>query len=348
MLAWKEPNMTDRTRANRFILTFAFVALILVLGRCLAAVYFGTGDLIHAMKQPGPLVVDAGSAAIVLVEALAWAGMAVVAYCLVGRFTRGQQQLTEMNESAKRQESLLTALHETNRRLVDLAQMSDAAKSLLFRTREIEAMDELLHDALMRQDYARAEALADDIGKRLGYADQVERMRQEIAAARNSPLEQRIDSAIERIAKMLEAHDWAGAKRSSQALAQLAPGHPKVMSMPLVIRNAQVRHKRDLLAAYGEAVRVGNIDRSIELLHDLDKYLTPQEGAALEESARGVFRAKLHNLGVQFSIRVTDELWQEAVQIGRQIVEEYPNSRMAQEVRGKLDTLQSLAEKKTT
>ena len=111
---------------------------------------------------------------------------------------------------------------------------------------------------------------------------------------------------------------------------------------------AQARHKRDLLAAYGEAVRNGDIDRSIELLRDLDKYLTPQEGAAMEESARGVFRAKLHNLGVQFSIRVTEEQWREAVQIGRQIVEEYPNSRMAQEVRMKMETLQALAEKGKT
>ena len=53
------------------------------------------------------------------------------------------------------------------------------------------------------------------------------------------------------------------------------------------------------------------------------------------ESARGVFRAKLHNLGVQFAIRVTDQNWSEALVIGEQIMDEYPNTRMAQEVQEK-------------
>jgi hypothetical protein len=128
-----------------------------------------------------------------------------------------------------------------------------------------------------------------------------------------------------------------------QRLLKTMGENPKIRALPEMVREAQTNHKRDLLKTYGEAVKNGDVDKSIELLRELDKYLTPQEGAALEESARGMFRAKLHNLGVQFAIRVTEEQWADALSIGRQIVAEYPNSRMAQEVQLKLETLQSLA-----
>ena len=109
------------------------------------------------------------------------------------------------------------------------------------------------------------------------------------------------------------------------------------------LQQAQAKHKGELLQAYGEAVRKKDVDRSIELLKRLDQYLTPQEAAALEESARGVFRAKLHNLGVQFAICVTDQRWDEAIASGEEIIREYPNSRMCHEVRQKMPQLQTRA-----
>ena len=72
-------------------------------------------------------------------------------------------------------------------------------------------------------------------------------------------------------------------------------------------------------------------------------YLTPNEGLALQESASGVFRTKLHNLGVQFSLAVTEKQWDIALEAGRQIVLDFPNSKMAQEIRGKMDILRQRA-----
>jgi hypothetical protein len=61
---------------------------------------------------------------------------------------------------------------------------------------------------------------------------------------------------------------------------------------------------------------------------------------ALQEAARDIFRTKLHNLGVQISIAVTEKLWSGALNIGEQIIKEFPNSRMSEEIRGKLDVLE--------
>jgi len=57
---------------------------------------------------------------------------------------------------------------------------------------------------------------------------------------------------------------------------------------------------------------------------------------ALED--RGVMMPVV-DLGVQFKLLLQDHQWQEAIDVGEQIVRDFPNTRMAQEVREVMDTL---------
>jgi len=79
----------------------------------------------------------------------------------------------------------------------------------------------------------------------------------------------------------------------------------------------------------------------LEILRELDQYLTPNEGLALQEGARDVFRTKLHNLGVQFSLAVSGKQWAKALETGMEIIRDFPNSRMAEEIREKIDALKT-------
>ena len=101
--------------------------------------------------------------------------------------------------------------------------------------------------------------------------------------------------------------------------------------------------KRELIGAWDAAVRDGDPDRSLEILKELDLYLTPSEGLALQESASSVFKSKLHNLGVEFSVFVTEQNWGKALEAGEQIIANFPNSRMTQEIRGKIEILRERA-----
>ncbi len=88
-------------------------------------------------------------------------------------------------------------------------------------------------------------------------------------------------------------------------------------------------------------------DRSLEILRELDMYLTPNEALALQEAAKDVFRTKLHNLGVQFTLAVSDKRWSSALEIGQQIMKDFPNSRMSVEIRDKLHVLQQNVQMQT-
>lgn len=271
------------------------------------------------------------------------AGWTVVFYGLVLVLVANEESVRATAGRLARAESLLDDQAASTRTLAELAALSDQAKSLLFRDREIEALREVLRDDLIRQDYETAEALVRNVEQRSGYADEAARLREEIQAARKASVEEKLDVAIDRIQKIIAEKDWDRADREAQRIVRVFPRDARVMALPEQIIAARTGQKRALLQEYGEAVRRNDVERGIELLKELDLYLTPQEAAALQESARGVFRAKLHNLGVQFAISVTDEEWDAAVSTGEDIVRQFPNSRMAHEVQEKMDLLRARA-----
>ena len=80
-----------------------------------------------------------------------------------------------------------------------------------------------------------------------------------------------------------------------------------------------------------------------QLLKELDKYLSETEAAPYTEVARGVIGKKKENLGVQFKLAVHDHDWIGAVRVGEQIIREFPNTRMADEVRSMIDLLRNRA-----
>lgn len=281
--------------------------------------------------------------AIALLAQVMLAGWAAVLYGVVSAHIATENSVNNVSARMGRLETLLDDLAKTSRKVSDLASLSEQAKSLLFREREIEAFREAIHAEMVRQNYQTAEALISAIETRFGYAEEARKFREEIDASRKATVQEKIDGAVLRVQETIASHDWARAAREALRLLRIFPTDAKVAALPAQVETARNRHKRDLLQEYGEAVKKNDIDRGIELLKELDLYLTPQEAAALEESARGVFRARLHNLGVQFAIRVTELQWADAVATGEEIIREFPNTRMAQEVRQKMDLLKSRA-----
>jgi len=81
----------------------------------------------------------------------------------------------------------------------------------------------------------------------------------------------------------------------------------------------------------------------MQLIREMDKYLTEQEAEPLRETARGVIGKARDNLGVQFKLAVRDKEWVAAVNIGEQIIRDFPNSKMSDEVRSMLDVLRQRA-----
>lgn len=242
----------------------------------------------------------------------------------------------DLSEAAANRDRLLAIIAEN-------VSISDAAKTIAHREKERNALREAIYEELNREDWEAAYSLIDEMERRYGYRQEAARLRQEVDISRDRTVEQKVAAALERIEQLFATQQWEQARSESQRLARLFPTNERIQRLPQELEAYRQQHKRRLLHEWNEAVQRNDIDRSIEILKQLDQYLTPSEGAALEESARGVFRAKLQNMGVQFSLAVTDKRWSEAIEIGEQIVQEFPNSLMAKEVTASMDALRRRA-----
>ena len=74
-------------------------------------------------------------------------------------------------------EMLMSDQVQASKQLVDLGSLSNRAKGLVFREREIEALRERVHHDIMRQDYKTAEAAIDGLERDLGYVAEAARLR---------------------------------------------------------------------------------------------------------------------------------------------------------------------------
>jgi len=338
--------MPERKGRFEWVNPLSKAALIATLVLLAAALAMGIAQL-TAVIAGGAYWTDAAlwawALGILLVMALV--GWVFIAYGYVRTTISSETGLTTLNDQIGRLETLLADQANTIRQVADLLTLSEQAKTLLYHDREVEAIREMIHQMLVRQDYSAAEQLICSVEQRPTYAQEAVKLREEVASTQRASMDERIDLAIQRVEEIIARYDWARAGREAARLRQAFPTNNKVAALPAQIDAARARHKRDLLQTYGEAVRKNDVDASIDLLKELDGYLTPQEAAALQDSARGVFRAKLHNLGVQFAIRVTESQWAEAIAVGEEIIHGYPNSRMAHEVRAKMDQLRANANK---
>src|SRR5204863_6255531 len=130
---------------------------------------------------------------------------------------------------------------------------------------------------------------------------------------------------------------WDDARREADRLRGVFVNNEQVNRLPQEIEARRQAHKKQLQDSWHDAVNRHDNDASIEILKKLDPYLTSAEAESMQETARNVFKEKLHNLRTQFSIAVQDHKDAEAIRIGEQIIQEFPNSRIAQEIRERMD-----------
>ncbi len=252
----------------------------------------------------------------------------------------------ELEENGQKIEKITESFEKIRATLVQVNQnthLSETAKSIAFRDADKQALREAVFDKLQQQDFDGTYAIVDEISKVEGYQQLAEQLRAEADRYHDSTDSERVNQVIAHIDKLLDNHEWARASAQIERLIRSAPGSEKARSMRQRLIDKKEERKKILLWAWDDAVKREATDRSLEILRDLDQYLTPNEGLALQEAARSVFRNKLHSLGVQFSLAVSGRQWAQAIEAGREIVRGFPNSRMAEEIREKMEILKQRA-----
>lgn len=246
------------------------------------------------------------------------------------------------NENGIKLERLQDVVEKNSEILSQIRQntgLSETAKSIASREADQQSISQAVFDKLQKQDFNAADQIVEEISRSTAYKEFADQLKLEIGKYRNASEQDRINQIIKHIDDLIENHQWAKASIQIESLIAAAPNSEKVKAMRQKLVDKKEERKKTLLNLWDDAIKRQATDRSLEILKELDMYLTPNEGLALQEAAKDVFRNKLHNLGVQFSLAVSGKQWPKAIETGRQIIKDFPNTRMAQEIREKMNIL---------
>lgn len=246
---------------------------------------------------------------------------------------------TRMGEQA----ALIERVSEQLGALRESARQSDAVKGITGRTAERKALRKAIREDIDQGQFEGALTLVARMSQVYGLHKEAEDFRDEIQTARAADLEIKVAEGVKQLDLILARHEWDKALPLAAKLQRLFPDSPRVRVLNRRIVEAREQHKHELERKFLEAAQRDDVDVAMELLLELDKYLTEAEAEPFRETARGVIGKKRDNLGVQFKLAVSDKEWTRAVRVGEQIIREFPNSKMANEVRGMLDLLRERA-----
>jgi outer membrane protein assembly factor BamD (BamD/ComL family) len=316
-----------------FALIILLAGLLLLFGKILAA----------ASSAPN----KAGGGLISTAQIIFWIGgfyalfaVLLLFYELVNSLKKNGEKLDNVVEMFSRQNNLLLQVSQASR-------LSDTAKEIVFRDSEQMELGEAALTKLHQHDFELADSMIEAIAKYPKYSALAERLKRMSEKYRSATEEGRVNQIIAHVEDLFDKKMWLQAAAQIENLTKMFPYSEKAKTMSAKLKERKDLQKRQLLAEWDLAVKEKNTDRGLEILKELDLYLTPSEALALQESASTVFKTKLHNLGVEFSVAVAEQNWKKALETGRDIVQNFPNSRMAVEIRSKLDILLERAQKTT-
>ncbi len=269
-------------------------------------------------------------------------GALVFISALLAMLSRVFKILDALRDNSVKLEQVTNALEKISSGLAQInhsTRVSETAKAIAFRDADRQSLREAVFDKLQQQDFSAAEEIINEIAKQPEYKELAEQLRAQTDRYHDATDQERLNQVIAHINKLLDDCQWGRASAQIEGLIKAHPDNEQAKAMRQILLDKKQERKRILLAAWDDAIQKQETDRSLEILKELDQYLTPNEGLALQEAARDVFRTKLHNLGVQFAIAVTEKRWVGALEIGQNIIADFPNSKMSEEIRSKLDVL---------
>ncbi len=245
-------------------------------------------------------------------------------------------------QDARRMNEVIGATGEIRDAITQLREqtaLSDDARRVLNRRSERQLLRKAIEEDIHVEDWDAAMTLVRELAERFGYRKDAEEFRERIEQARFEVVDRQVAEAVANLDKLISQRRWDVAVNEANRIGRLYPDSPRVEGLRHRVEQARMYYKADLERRFLHAAQDDHVDEAMTLLKELDLYLTEADAAPYREVARGVIGKARENLGVRFKLAVQDRRWDEAGEVGQRIIAEFPNSRMADEVRNMLDTI---------
>ncbi len=221
--------------------------------------------------------------------------------------------------------------------------LSDDARRVLNRHKERELLSAAIEEDIERRDFAAAMILVNELAQRFGYRAEAEEFRTRIDLVRTQTEMSRIQSDIAVLDSLIAEHQWDSALNEAARITRLYHDSPLADGLRHRVEAAKQRYKDEIERRFLLAAQDDRIEEAMQMIQEMDHLLSERESAQFTEVARGVIGKAKENLGVEFKLAIHDKAWDKAALVGQRIIDEFPNSRMAGEVRELIDTLRERA-----
>ena len=248
--------------------------------------------------------------------------------------------------SGRQQKALIARVEELThavRVFTDHAALSDDARRVLSRGNDRALLTQAIEEDVRAGNLDAAMILVNELADRFGFRDEAEEHRRRIEAMRAETTERRITESIQYLDGLILQRRWDEAFADASRLLRLFPDSQRIFGLRGRIERAQRSHRDELERRFLLAAQEERTDDALGLLRELDAHLSPAEAEPLRELARGVIGKAKENLGASFRLAVQDRRWAEAARIGDRIIAEFPNTRMAAEIRDVIDGIRQRA-----
>lgn len=222
--------------------------------------------------------------------------------------------------------------------------LSEQAKAVAYREKDRDTLRRAIQEDVAKKDWEGALVLVDEMDNRFGYKQEAERIRTEINQRFDEHIRRQVHQTRAVIERYTSNQQWAAAQREADRVIEQFPTNEDARRLSTGIEQSRQAYKNKLLADFNELLAKKDTDGAIATVKQLDFYLSPEEGAGLQESVRGLFRDKQAQLRDHFTDQVHRGDWAAAYRTGEVIVRDWPNTQMAKEVRDKLESLKQRAQ----
>jgi len=227
--------------------------------------------------------------------------------------------------------------------ILEAMQMSENAKRILFRDRELQLLRKTVHEDIARGDFHAALVLCDQMANVFGAVEEAEEMRTKVQEIIHQHHEERIREEMQQLKSLLDARQWVEAYQYAARLRRLFPESPLLHEIEQRIADVRTEYRHNLEDRFLKSAKDDNVEQAMVLLRELDGYLTPEEARKFRDTATSVIRTYRDSLGARFKMAVSDHRWQDATEFGEELVKQFPNTKMAEEVSEMLETIRTRA-----
>lgn len=306
----------------------------------IAAIYGSAGVLsaaaaVHGILIDNELWILAGLIALILT-------ITTLPICIGMR--AGTSSGDELTIELDRIRTQVRSANESLATLNELVVLSDDARRVLNRRKERELLCRAIEDDIEIEDWDAGLVMVRELAERFGYRAEAEAFREKIEAARSQTQDRDVQEAVARLDQLIADRQWGAALKEAARISRVYHDAAQVEGLRHRVIRARDHYKYEIERRFLHAAQEDRIEEAMELLHEMDQYLSEPEAAQYREVARGVIGKARDNLGVQFKLAVNDKAWDRAADVGQRIIEEFPNSRMATEVRSMIDQIRDRAE----